>query len=101
MTGFDPTFNEHSPGIVLLEHCAREAIRAGVDLDFRLTSDDYKLRWADDFVPYNTFIVACSLAGVPPVARRLLRNANMAVRRRLGPHVKRHVPRVADHLRSR
>jgi CelD/BcsL family acetyltransferase involved in cellulose biosynthesis len=89
MPGFDPAYGAHSPGALLIEDCARWASRVGLDFDFRITRDPYKLRWADKDVRYATHIIACTPKAAPRVLQlevnRMVRNVRMT----LGPMVKR------------
>lgn len=70
VTTYDVAYEACSPGKLLIEGLVRTCIDRGVDLDFRLTREAYKLRWIDRDVVYTTFIVACSPVGLPYVLRR-------------------------------
>ncbi len=88
VTAFDDAFRANSPGILLIQDCAILAIRRDVDFDFRITKQGYKQRWADRAEQYESIEVACTLAGVPPVAWALLRVRAHALRVRWGPRIK-------------
>lgn len=64
VTAYDPALAAFSPGNLLIEDLARWCIARGDDLDFRLTSVDYKLRWSDRTEPFGTYIVPLSPLGV-------------------------------------
>jgi CelD/BcsL family acetyltransferase involved in cellulose biosynthesis len=85
VTGFDSGLDAHSPGLVLLQVVFDDAIESGLDVDFRLTAEPYKLHWTDGYEQYNTFVVACSVLGVPTVGQRLLRTVIAQARMKLGP----------------
>ena len=67
LPAFNPAYADVSPGNLLIEDCCKWAIEEGKDFDFRLTQDQYKLRWADDMVDHTTVIIACSARGAPRV----------------------------------
>ena len=65
ITAFDPKLSAFSPGNLLIEDVATWCIARGLDFDFRLTHDPYKLRWSGVFREYEVFIL-----GVTPVGDR-------------------------------
>jgi CelD/BcsL family acetyltransferase involved in cellulose biosynthesis len=67
----NPAFAARSPGSLLLEDIAKSASSRGKDFDFRITSESYKARWADDVERYEYLVVALNPRGIPSVARRL------------------------------
>ncbi len=70
VTTYDIAFEACSPGKLLIEGLVRDCIDRGLDFDFRLTRETYKLRWIDRGAAYTTFIVACSPVALPYVMRR-------------------------------
>jgi CelD/BcsL family acetyltransferase involved in cellulose biosynthesis len=77
----NPEFSACSPGHLLLEDIARSSQERGVDFDFRITSEDYKLRWADGVVSYRTFVIALTPKGFPSVAKARFRRWMLHARR--------------------
>jgi CelD/BcsL family acetyltransferase involved in cellulose biosynthesis len=77
----NPEFSACSPGHLLLEDIARSSQERGLDFDFRITSEDYKLRWADGVVSYRTFVIALSPKGYPSVARARFRRWMLLTRK--------------------
>jgi CelD/BcsL family acetyltransferase involved in cellulose biosynthesis len=59
----NPTFAARSPGNLLLEDIAKSAAKRHKDFDFRIGSSDYKARWADDTIYYQTLVVALTWKG--------------------------------------
>jgi hypothetical protein len=45
----------------------RLAATLGVDLDFRMVTDDHKRRWCDRWELRTTYVIATNLRGVPTV----------------------------------
>ena len=89
MTGFDPAFRAYSPGNLLIEDLARWSLRQGLDFDFRITRDAYKMRWQGRDVAYETHIVACTPKGAPRVLRFEANRVVRKIRMALGPMIKR------------
>ena len=81
MFAMNPEFKTYGPGSLLLEDIARSAHRRGRDLDFRVTPEAYKLRWADCELDYRTFIIALTPAGYATVLRAVLRSWALPARR--------------------
>lgn len=92
MAGFDPAFGAFSPGNLLIEDCVCWSISQGLNFDFRITQEAYKLRWSNHRDPHKTFIIACSLRGVPIVLRTTANRMIGNVRQHLGPLLKRYLP---------
>jgi CelD/BcsL family acetyltransferase involved in cellulose biosynthesis len=88
MIGFDPARRACSPGNLLNEDIVGWCIERGLDYDFRLTRDSYKLRWADRADPFESFLLATHPRGVPWVAAEHARTAVAAVKF----HVRRRLP---------
>ena len=86
---FDQTFGRFSPGNLLIEDIVGWCIGRGLDFDFRLTSDAYKLRWADRAEPFWTVHMATTWRGVPLVTKILVRETLVKVRSRLGRWIRR------------
>ncbi len=60
----DPDYAAFSPGNLITQECLGLAIRHGRDLDFRLSREAYKLRWAPETSNrYESFFIACSPLG--------------------------------------
>lgn len=68
VTAFDPAWHSYSPGNLLLQDCATEAISRQLNLDFRITQDQYKSRWADRDDAFGSFLLACTATGWVAVA---------------------------------
>jgi CelD/BcsL family acetyltransferase involved in cellulose biosynthesis len=77
----NPEFSACSPGHLLLEDIARSAQERRLDFDFRITSEDYKLRWADGVVSYGTLVIALTPHGYPTVAKARFRRWMLVTRR--------------------
>jgi CelD/BcsL family acetyltransferase involved in cellulose biosynthesis len=67
ITAYDDAYARYSPGIQIIERVARHAVSLGVDLDFRITADDYKRRWCDRWERRATYVIATNMRGVPAV----------------------------------
>jgi CelD/BcsL family acetyltransferase involved in cellulose biosynthesis len=65
----NPLFAARSPGSLLLEDIARFAFERSKYLDFRITNEPYKMRWADAYLPYTTYVIATSYRGMLPLVR--------------------------------
>ena len=76
----NPEFAARSPGNLLLEDIARSARSREKDLDFRITTDPYKMRWADDFGAFETWRVASTVRGALPVFAAVLESWRVAFR---------------------
>jgi CelD/BcsL family acetyltransferase involved in cellulose biosynthesis len=76
----NPKFGACSPGHLLLEDIARSAQRRDLDFDFRITYEDYKLRWVDGVVAYVTFTIALTSAGYPSVFKARFRRSMLLTR---------------------
>jgi CelD/BcsL family acetyltransferase involved in cellulose biosynthesis len=63
MTAFDARYARSSPGNILIEELTKVAFMRKKALDFRITHDAYKLRWADSLVEYRRYTLALSRAG--------------------------------------
>jgi CelD/BcsL family acetyltransferase involved in cellulose biosynthesis len=88
VTSFDPKFSDYAPGNLVIEDCVNWALRAGIDFDFRLTQDHYKMRWADRLDRFDSTTLACSLRGVTMVWAAHGGAAVLTAKRWLGPRVK-------------
>lgn len=88
MSAGDAEFNYYSPGNQFVMEYATVAIAMGLDYDFRITTDPYKLRWTDRFQNYESFWLACSTRGQIAVVRQQGRAAIHAVRVTLAPRLK-------------
>jgi CelD/BcsL family acetyltransferase involved in cellulose biosynthesis len=64
----DPDYAAFSPGNLITQDCLGLAIQHGRDLDFRLSRDAYKLRWADASNRYESVFIACTPVGRLAVA---------------------------------
>ena len=93
VTTYDPAYRDFSPGMLLIQDCARLAMSRGLDLDFRLTQEDYKARWADREDRYDTFIIACTPVGAAVVAAERAEKAVRRFRAKWGPIVKGRIAR--------
>ena len=78
VTTYDPAFARLSPGHVLTGELVAEAIAAGVDFDFRITHDSYKMRWIDDFDARVTLTIATTRRAWPVIARLHLKSLRRA-----------------------
>jgi len=82
VSALDPAFMSWSPGNLLIEDLVRWAIARGLDFDFRLTREPYKLRWTDTDREVTTHWLACTPRGALTVRRRQLHEATVALRMR-------------------
>lgn len=87
MIGFDPAWRACSPGNLLNEDIVGWCIARGLDYDFRLTQDGYKLRWADRGDRFESFILATHPRGAPRVATEYARTAFAALKRVVRQHL--------------
>jgi CelD/BcsL family acetyltransferase involved in cellulose biosynthesis len=81
----NPAFAARSPGNLLLEDIAKSASARGKDFDFRITSESYKARWADDDEHYEYLVIALNPRGVPSVVRRWLKRQRNRFRELTSP----------------
>jgi CelD/BcsL family acetyltransferase involved in cellulose biosynthesis len=88
MSAVDSAYNYYSPGNQFVMEYATVAIGMGLDYDFRITTDPYKLRWTDRFDRYDSFWIACTPRGLISIARQRVRGAIYVLRVKLGPHLK-------------
>jgi CelD/BcsL family acetyltransferase involved in cellulose biosynthesis len=88
MSAVDSEYNYYSPGNQFVMEYATVAIRMGLDYDFRITTDPYKLRWTDRFDRYDSFWIACTPRGLISAARQRVRGELHAVRVKLAPRIK-------------
>ena len=69
---FDPQYARMSPGSLLIAEWTALAVSRRVDLDFRITQEPYKLRWADRFDRYDSYVIACTPKGAASVAKLIV-----------------------------
>ena len=62
-TVYDPAFKAFSPGNLLIEDLGRWCVEHGLDLDYRITRDPYKLRWSDRLDQFQTLRIATTKRG--------------------------------------
>jgi CelD/BcsL family acetyltransferase involved in cellulose biosynthesis len=72
IAAFDPRFSRMSPGNLLIAEWTALAVSRGVDLDFRITQEAYKLRWSDRFDRFDSYVIACTPKGAVAVGRFIL-----------------------------
>jgi CelD/BcsL family acetyltransferase involved in cellulose biosynthesis len=70
MDVYDPAWSAAAPGRLLTEHCLQWALERGLDFDFRLGEEDYKLDWAPLSCAVVSWYIATGWRGLPVVARR-------------------------------
>lgn len=90
---YDPEFEKHSPGTVLMEDSIRQAYDNGLGVfDLLAPGDGYKLDWADDAVGVSTFVAPLTPWGrahaklylsVRSALKKLLNSLPISLRRRL------------------
>lgn len=88
VTAYDLDKEELSPGNILIQECVRLAIRRGVDLDFRIGDEAYKMRWKDRLDPFETFAIACTPRGRIAVAQDIVAKRIRRFRAKWGPIIK-------------
>jgi CelD/BcsL family acetyltransferase involved in cellulose biosynthesis len=84
----DPMFNDVSPGSLLLEDRANMVLARGLVMDLRLTREPYKLRWADGFDRFDSFMIACTPKGRAAIALEMVTKAIRRGRATWGPRIK-------------
>lgn len=89
VTTYDPAYASYSPGLLVLDDVVDLACARGLDVDLRLTTDTYKLRWADRFEPRETLFVALTARGWPHVAAARANSGVRCLRRAAGALVRR------------
>jgi CelD/BcsL family acetyltransferase involved in cellulose biosynthesis len=89
ITTYDPAFADASPGAALHAAIAEAAIERGLDLDFRFGEESYKSWWTDRVETRWNYAAALTPLGCAGVAADHGRAAARAVRRRVGPPIKR------------
>lgn len=82
VTSYDPGFAAYTPGLVLVQAAVKDAYENRLDFDFRLTTDEYKMRWADRVDEHASLDIACSPRGLWYVTRLRLRHGGRSARRR-------------------
>ena len=70
MDVYDPAWSASAPGRLLTEYCLQWAFEHGLDFDFRIGEETYKLDWAPHSCDVVTWYVATGWRGLPVVARR-------------------------------
>jgi CelD/BcsL family acetyltransferase involved in cellulose biosynthesis len=91
---YDPEFEKHSAGSILMEDSIRDAYGEGIaTFDLLAPGDNYKLDWADASTVVSTFVAPLTLAGrayarlylgqVRPGLKKLMILLPISVRRRL------------------
>lgn len=75
-------FKRYSPGNLLLKEILELAFAENRELDFRITPEDYKKRWADAQSIFVTYVCSGSLRGLSAVARAEWHTRKVAFRRR-------------------
>lgn len=95
MSAVDSAYNYYSPGNQFVMEYATVAIRMGLDYDFRITTDPYKLRWTDRFDRYESFWMPCTSRGLISAARQRVRGEMYKLRVRFGPLLKKLLRRGA------
>lgn len=88
MSAVDNAYHYYSPGNQFVMEYATVALKMGLDYDFRITTNPYKLRWTDRFDRYDSFWIACTPRGLISVTRQRVRVGLYMLRVKLGPHVK-------------
>jgi CelD/BcsL family acetyltransferase involved in cellulose biosynthesis len=84
ITAYDDAYARYSPGIQIIERLARHAVSLGLDLDYRITAEDYKRRWCDRWEPRATYMIATKVRGIPMVLSVKFRRLIMTYRRGVG-----------------
>jgi len=88
-TGMDPEFERESVGTVLLGHCIRDSIEAGLkEFDFLRGAEPYKFRWTKTSVKtINIILTAESRRGKSYIAvKSLLRRAKYMAKKDITLH---------------
>jgi CelD/BcsL family acetyltransferase involved in cellulose biosynthesis len=89
ITAYDDAYARYSPGSQIVEGLARRAITLGVDLDFRIMTDDHKRRWCDRWEPRATYVIATKMRGIPTVLFVKFKRLVMTCRRDVGQILRR------------
>lgn len=89
ITVYDPAFAAASPGTVLHAFMAETAIARGQDLDFRFGDERYKDSWANRVETRWNYELALTPIGLARVGADWSSGVARAVRRRLGPTLRR------------
>ena len=84
----NPEYGAYSPGSLLTQDCLDLAIQRGVDFDFRITGDAYKMRWIDGYDHYEGFWIACTAKGYVALVIDKIRIGIRAFRAANGPKLK-------------
>lgn len=101
VTAIDPEYGDYSPGNLFAQGYAKRAMEAGLDFDFRISQDGYKLRWVDRYDRYDSFYFACTPRGHLALTSMQLGLAIRAFRAKWGPIVKGRVKALLNRSRSR
>jgi CelD/BcsL family acetyltransferase involved in cellulose biosynthesis len=88
IAAFDPQFSRMSPGNLLIAEWTALAVSRGVDLDFRITQEAYKLRWSDRFDRFDSYVIACTPKGVAWVSRFILAKMIRSLMVKWSPRIK-------------
>jgi CelD/BcsL family acetyltransferase involved in cellulose biosynthesis len=81
---FDEQWGRYSPGELLMQQCLCWAFENGLDFDFRIGSEPYKLNWARRDTITSDWQVALSARGFAAVTVRKLRRQAQRLRMQLG-----------------
>jgi CelD/BcsL family acetyltransferase involved in cellulose biosynthesis len=78
MTSYNLSYSKYSPGNLLIEDIVRICFAEKLAFDFRITGDNYKMRWKDSDHPYENFLLATSIRGAAVVLNETRRRATVA-----------------------
>lgn len=76
----NPDHAIYSPGNLLLYELVKRSFAENREFDFRITREDYKLRWADTDHLYLTFVCSDRFAGLKAVAQAEWHTRKVAAR---------------------
>lgn len=88
VSAFDYDYADYSPGNLFIQEYASRALQDGVDFDFRITHDAYKLRWIDRYDRFDSFYFACTPLGHVALTVMQTQLGVRAFRAKYGPIVK-------------
>lgn len=94
VTTYDPEFSAYSPGLLVLDAVVDHACEHELDVDLRLTTDSYKLRWADRFEDRRTLFIALTGSGRRAVLATNVTQRVRQVRKRAAALIRKMRPRA-------
>jgi CelD/BcsL family acetyltransferase involved in cellulose biosynthesis len=79
-TSYNHDLHVYSPGNLLLEDLVKVCLETRSVLDFRITGEAYKIRWATGAKRFDSYIIATSWRGALPVINHIRSRAEVRMK---------------------